>query len=99
MALNKTRDKSLSSLILSSPFLCALIQQGSKVGSHPSCTGQPEQVEKTSSAGSLQGELVWYLGEDWGEKIHRKGKVINPVSMCKRINLVLVTALIGIRWR
>lgn len=96
MALNKTRDKSLPSLILSSPFLCALIQRGSKVGNHPSCTGQ---VEKTSSPVSLQGELVLYLAEDWREKSQHKGKVLHVHGVCKRINLVLVTALVGIRWR
>lgn len=69
MTLNKTRNKNLPSLVLSSPFLCALIQKGSGVGNHPSCTGQPEQVEKTSSPVSLQGELVLYIREDWGEKI------------------------------
>lgn len=47
-ALNKTRDKGLPSLILSSPFLCALIQKGSKVGNHPSYTGQPVDGSKRS---------------------------------------------------
>lgn len=99
MTLNKIRDKNLPSLVLSSPFLCGLIQKRSEVGNHPSCTGQPEQAEKTSSPVSLQGELVLYIREGWGEKIQHKGKVLNPLSMCKRTNVVLVTVLVGIRWR
>lgn len=62
-------------LALSSAFVCALIPKGSKIGSHLSCTGQPE-VEKISSVG-LPGNLDWYLGEDQEINIHHNGKVLN----------------------
>lgn len=83
---SQSKHKILSLLALSSAFVCALIPKGSKVGSHPSCTGQPE-VEKISSV-SLPGDIDWYLGEDQGANILHNGKVLT-FSQIKKLTLSL----------
>lgn len=71
MAPVKTKNPSFAGTLT-----CFFVQKESKVGSHPSCAGQPE-AEETSSPVSLQGDFDWYLGEEQGAKIHHNGKVLN----------------------